>query len=330
MKQSRLRILSWLIMCYMVLAFLWWAILLYQKNRETFTVEVALLECRHEVPPGNTLESHPAYQKLLDRFRRQQRMIIGEGLVFLFTLAAGLWFINDSYHREIKAGQRQKNFLLSITHELKSPLASIQLVLETLLKRNVPEAQRREFLQAALDENERLNTLVENLLLSARLDAGYEPAFEELNLGELAQRVVNRLQLRHPDARILLEAASDLPLLWADEAGMQSILYNLIENAIKYGGDPPQVTVRLIPHEDELLIEVADNGRGIPAEERQAIFEKFYRIGSEDTRQTKGTGLGLFIVDQVVKAHGGTVNVRDNQPKGAVFSIRLPINQPRH
>lgn len=330
MKQSRLRILSWLIMLYMVLAFLWWAVLLFQKNRETFTVEKALLECRHEVPEGTRIEDYPPYQKLLNRFQRQQRMIIGEGFVFLLTLAAGLWFINDGFYREIKASENQRNFLLSITHELKSPLASIQLVLETLLKRQLPEEQRREFLQTALDENERLNTLVENLLLSARLDSGYEPAFEETNLGELARRIVHRLQLRHPNAHIRLEMPANLPLLKADEAGLLSILYNLLENAIKYGGDPPEVTLRLAADDDEVLIEVADNGHGIPATERHAIFKKFYRIGSELTRQTKGTGLGLFIVDQVVKAHRGKVSVHDHKPRGTVFSIRLPIDQHTH
>ncbi len=331
MNKSWLRILTYVIMLYMLLAFAWWAMLLFTKNRDAFLAKAEVYKmgmvAQGLIRSDEEFHNTAVYRDLAAAYRRQEWMILGEGLVFLVTLSAGIWFINVSYHREIKANEQRRNFLLSITHELKSPIASIQLVLETLMKRELPREKELDFLKAAFEENERLQGLVENLLFSARLENAYQPDFEELDLAQLVASVIDRVKVRYRNVALDFTAQEDLPLVMADRSGLTSVLFNLLENAIKYGGEHPVVKVRLNAHGDEqVVIEVADRGPGIPESERKNIFQKFYRIGSEETRRTKGTGLGLFIVDQVVRAHGGNINVQPNQPTGTIFRITLPVD----
>lgn len=331
MDKKGLRILTYVIMVYMLLAFAWWAMLLFSKNREVFEAKALLYSLTTQNTDqysnqGKHLDAK-TYQQLVATYQRQKWMIIGEGMVFLITLGAGIWFINASYHREIKVNEQRRNFLLSITHELKSPIASIQLVLETLLKRELSREKAVEFLKAALEENERLQRLVDNLLFSAKLESTYQPDLEELDLAKIANEVMERFRVQNPQALLKVEVKGTLPLLLADRAGMTSVFSNLVENAIKYGPDQPNVEITLeMADDDHLQILVADNGQGVPPAERKNIFRKFYRIGNEQTRKTKGTGLGLFIVEQVVKAHGGSIGVEANHPSGTIFKITLPID----
>jgi signal transduction histidine kinase len=315
------RLLSYVVMIYLLLAFGWWALLLHNKNEEAFEAKKALLEYRQATGGSQTAD----LQVLEKKYRRQHQMIFGEATMFVVTLLTGIWFIHRSYQREVLASRRQRNFLLSITHELKSPLSSIRLVLETFLKRELSKSQADKLATSALKENERLHELVENLLLSAKLETEYRPHFTEINLVSLAEDLLSKLSDKHPGAKVSLSAPQNFPLLRCDKNGITSLLLNLLENAVKYSPGDPVIEVRLSAARKVVTLEVADQGAGIPERERQRIFEKFYRIGSEETRQTKGTGLGLFIVNQIVKSHRGHIRVFDNQPKGTVFSVELPL-----
>ncbi len=313
-------------MVYMLMAFAWWALLLFTKNRDAFHAKRELMQigmvAEGRVKSTAEFEQMADYQELAAKYKRQEYMIFGEAMVFVLTLLAGIWFINQGYQKEVLANQQRRNFLLSITHELKSPIASIRLVLETLLRRKeLPKEKSEQLANSALRENERLQELVENLLLSAKLESAYQPFFEEINLVELLKDIIAKLAERHPNAQISLEMAEGLPLVKMDKQGMISIATNLLENAIKYANDLPKIVVSARYKGGQLTMDFADNGPGIPEKEKKRIFEKFYRIGSEETRQTKGTGLGLFIVAQVVKAHDGHIQVLDNQPNGTIFRI---------
>lgn len=325
MVNLRLRILSYVIMAYMLMAFAWWSMLLFTKNSDAFEAKRDFLRigmvAEGHVKSNFEFEQTIEYQELVKKYKRQERMIFGEALMFVFTLLGGIWFINQGYQKEVKANQQRRNFLLSITHELKSPIASIRLVLETLLRRELPKEKAAQLANSALRENERLHELVENLLLSAKLETAYQPHFEELNLADLLEDLMARFADRHPDATIALEKPDNFPSVKADRQGIISVATNLLENAIKYAEATPEIEVRLTAEKGKITMEFADNGPGIPDNEKKRIFEKFYRIGSEDTRKTKGTGLGLFIVQQVVKAHRGTLQVLDNQPKGTIFKV---------
>ncbi|MBI5914398.1 MAG: GHKL domain-containing protein [Bacteroidetes bacterium] len=330
MSNLRLRLLSYIIMAYMLMAFAWWSLLLFTKNKDAFYAKRDLMEIRMIaeglVKNDGEFEQMADYQELLTKYKRQERMIFGEACVFVITLLTGVWFINQAYFREVRANQQRRNFLLSITHELKSPIASIRLVLETLLRRELPKDKANQLATSALKENERLYELVENLLLSAKLETAYQPHFEQLNLAELLEDLMAKLADRHPEATIALEKNDDFPTVKLDKQGIISIANNLLENAIKYADGPPEIEVRLSSSEKTVVMEFADKGTGIPDSEKKRIFDKFYRIGSEETRQTKGTGLGLYIVQQIVKAHNGRIQVLDNQPKGTVFKITFTVD----
>lgn len=329
MTNLRLRLLSYIVMAYMLLAFTWWSLLLFTKNRDAFYAKRDLLKigmiAQGLVSSESEFEQTADFQELMKKYERQEWMIFGEACVFVITLLAGLWFINQGYSREVKANQQGRNFLLSITHELKSPIASIRLVLETLMKRELPKEKADRLADSALKENERLLELVENLLLSAKLETAYQPNFEPLNLAEIIEDQLEKLAHRHPEAHLSLKTTDDLPFLKLDKSGVISIVTNLLENAVKYSESPANIEVRLKMEMSHVVMEIADQGPGIPDKEKKRIFEKFYRIGSEETRQTKGTGLGLYIVRQIVKAHNGEISVLDNTPKGSVFRIELPL-----
>ncbi len=328
MTNMPMRLLSYVVMVYMILAFGWWALLLHRNTEDTYQAKrdhlFEVMSHQGLVSNVEQFEKTVAYNELLKKRQSQTRMIIGEASVFIITLLIGLWLINKAYDREIKANKQRRNFLLSITHELKSPIASIRLVLETLLKRELPKKQSDLFLRNALDENERLHNMVGNLLLSARLEGRFKPFMEEMNLVNLIDELIAKQKVKHPEIEFNFVYAENFPLVNLDRHGMWSAINNLIENAIKYSNGGKLVDIQLQQNGGRLFLEIGDQGPGIPISERKRIFEKFYRIGSEETRKTKGTGLGLFIVDQIIKAHKGKILVTDNKPKGTLFKIDLP------
>ncbi len=325
----QLRILSLVVIVYMLLAFSWWSVLLYTKNQDAFRAKAELLKIGM-VAEGVVQSSEEFYQSerylsLKKQYNRQEWMILGEAVVFIIILLVGMWLINRAYHREMQASQQQRNFLLSITHELKSPIASIRLVLDTFTKRNLPKEKLDQLSRSGLQETERLHKLVNDLLLSARLESAYQVQTDKINLRELFQDVIYRLEPRYPQIEFQLEEDFPLTDLEGDRLGMTSVAFNLLENAAKYTEGPGSVITRIAWEGKDVRIDIEDQGRGIPDKEKKRIFEKFYRVGNEDTRKTKGTGLGLYIVKEVVEAHNGTIKVLNNQPQGTLFSIRLPL-----
>lgn len=304
---------------YMVLAFGWWSYHLWQQNDRLYAAELSVLE--HSAIPKNGVTSEVLAQK----WQSTRRMIVGEGLFFTLCLAVGLYIINRSANREVSLARQRRNFMLSITHELKSPIAGMHLVLETLGKRTLSREQTEKLCANGLRDAVRLQTLVQDLLLAARLEDGWQPHPENVDLALLAQDIITSLETRFPAAHFEIKLAKDLPPLSADKAGLASVLQNLLENAAKYSGETPRVMLSARQEPNKMVLAISDNGIGIPDSEKKAVFEKFYRIGNEDTRRNTGTGLGLYIVKQVVKAHKGQISVQDNTPKGSIFVIEWPL-----
>ena len=330
MTNLRLRLLSYVVIAYMLLAFGWWSILLFTKNQDAFRAKTELLKiglaAEGIVQSPNEFQNNPAFQNLYNEYKRQEWMILGEAFVFVISLVIGVWLINRSYNKEINAATQRRNFLLSITHELKSPIASIRLVLETFLKRELKKEQGEKLTQNALKETDRLNELVDNLLLAAKVETAYQPVKEKIDLAQLFADIISKLRTKYPKVKFSLIQPSPLDPIKADKLGLSSIAFNLLENAIKYSNKESQVQVQLLQDNGTVQLKVADNGIGIPDTEKKHIFKRFYRVGNEDTRQTKGTGLGLYIVSEIVKAHNGKISVEDNKPSGTVFKIKLPVN----
>ncbi len=320
-----------LVLLYMFFAFGWWAYQLWQENDRAFDLAYELLELQHGGPNRGVnlteLQATTEYQNLVSRQERRRRMVLAEGIFFTFCLAFGLYVINRAAKREMELSRQRRNFLLSITHELKSPIAAIRLILETLQRRQLQPDQLQKLYNNGMRDANRLQNLVESLLLAARLDDNWRPAPEPIQLPEIALEIIHSLKLRFPDAEFQTDFPADLPPVLADKSGMTAALQNLLENAVKYSKPQARVRLSIVRENQKNIVRVADQGIGIPNSERAHVFEKFYRIGNEDTRQTTGTGLGLYIVKQVVEAHRGRIQIHDNKPQGTVFTIELPAGE---
>ena len=328
MGNLKLRLLSNFVIVFLLLAFAWWSILLYTKNKDAFEAKSNYLQivlaAEGKINNRAEFEQTVTFQELEEKYKRQEWMIFGEALFFIFSLVIGIYIINRGYNREMVAAQERRNFLLSITHELKSPISSIRLVLETILKRDLQNQQINQLSGTALEETVRLTTLVEDLLLAAKMENHYQPVLESVDIVNLIEQLVERLRGKFPEVAFSYSYDNNISNIMADKTGLTSITLNLLENAVKYSPTPADIQVKLNQKGKYLLLDFADQGYGISEKEKKKIFRKFYRTGSEDTRSTKGTGLGLYIVKEIVEAHKGTITIKDNEPKGSIFKIKLP------
>lgn len=318
-----LKIFTRVIILYLMLAIVWWSVLLYQKNKEAYEAKAENLLIRTTSLEGQNGSIEEKLDQLLKKYKKQENMIFGEAAIFMLTLGIGIWMMNRGFVGEIKVANQQRNFLLSITHELKSPLTGIQLALETLQKYNLDAEKKQVITDQGLKETERLGHLVNNLLLAAKVEGAYKPHITTVNLPTLAEEVISYHRTKNPNAQLEIEIPANFEID-IDEEAMKTILHNLIENAIKYNQNIPVVKVSAHSDGKSNIISVSDNGIGIPVKYRDMVLEKFYRIGSEDTRKAKGTGLGLYIVHALIKAHKGQLKVEDNVPQGTKFIIEVP------
>jgi signal transduction histidine kinase len=255
-------------------------------------------------------------------------MILSEGSMFVIVFSVGAYYLHSSINKEQKLQEQKKNFLLSVTHELKSPLASIKILLQTIQKRNLTREQALDFIDKSLLDIERLDDMVENMLLASKIDnRSYTFPKANFNLSVLVDSIVNRLQVTKCDCnQQIIEAEIEPKIeITGDKFALTSVVTNLVENAIKYSSPCEAVAVKLFSKEGKIHLQVADHGIGIADEEKGRIFDRFYRVGSEDTRNTKGTGLGLFIVKQVLDKHEATIRVKDNRPAGSIFEVEFAL-----
>ncbi len=299
----------------MLIALIWWSVLLYSKNEELYQVKSQL----SEIAADRGSQNMDAVTK---KYNRQKGMIIGEGLVFGIMLVIGILLIIRSYNRELYVAQKENNFLLSITHELKSPIASIQLILDTFKKRELKKEIFDELNENALEETTRLNALVGNLLYANKLNYGQEYHFETYNLSELVSKMSAHFSKAHLEVQLTTQIEDNI-YTQIDTDAFKIVLNNLFENALKYSADEKLITITL-SQDQKINLKVADQGIGISKEEKKKVFSKFYRVGNEDTRDTKGTGLGLYICNEIIKGHQGHIELLDNKPKGTIFKIILP------
>ncbi len=314
-----------ILVVYIIAFTAWWIYLQLKTSRESFEDKRALLELKHSL---NTSGTYPeeSIAVLRNKYHRQFAMIIGEGSVFIGLLLWGIWLTRRSLTRELALSRQQRNFLLSITHELKSPLAAIKLTIQTLQKRELQAEKREQLLDNALQDTDRLQELVENILMAAKIENhSYTYQREAFNLSELVGNIAHKWKDMEGDSRIFKIEVEENVMIKGDYLSLSSVVHNLVENAVKYTLEGEEIRVSLSADEQQATLEIADTGQGIPLSERAAIFRKFYRVGNEDTRQSKGTGLGLYIVQQVVLEHQGTIVVTDNEPKGVCIRIRLPV-----
>ena len=319
-KKSKPLLLFYLLVTYVFFQFIWWSYLLVEQNNEIYHLKKELNLLSHEDPQmviekGNELEK---------KLHNKWMMITGEGLVFMVLLVIGFLQVRNTFKKESELTSQQKNFLLSITHELKSPIASVKLQLETLLKRDLDKAKQNEIITSALHDTERLNTLVENVLLAAMIDNHSSVIYREhfdlsVFVNDTLTKAITSIK---PNHQVKLDIQPSI-YFDIDPMAFSSVILNLFENAIKYSPENSTITVDLIKKGTRIWLSIKDEGAGISDQEKQVVFKKFYRIGNEETRKTKGTGLGLHIAKHFVEKHHGEIIIQDNIPRGSIFHVIL-------
>lgn len=315
-------LLFYLVIIYVFAFLFWWSYLLYTKTEQHYTDALKYNSLQYSVDHKGSINDYfqtQEFTELQKKFERQKVMIQMEGAVFFIILLIGMLKIRQSFQQEIAIAKQQKNFILSITHELKSPLAGIKLMNETLKMRELPKEKQHSLLNNALSEVDRLESLVENILIAAKIENDqYGFTKEKINLSTICQQVFLNYKERKD---IQMSASIEEEVYFeADKTCISSVLSNLIDNAIKYA-ENTKVHLQLKRTGQNIVLSVSDEGNGIPDAEKSKVFDKFYRIGNEETRAAKGTGLGLYIVKQLVNFHKGTIEIKNNTPKGTQFII---------
>lgn len=253
------------------------------------------------------------------------------GVIFFGAISAGLILNTVFLVREIKRNEQHDSFINAVTHELKTPIASIRLYLQTLQRRDVEEAQRREFYRLMLDDTDRLLGTVEQVLKAG--EAGHQRVRSErvlLDFGGLVGECVETARLSHqlPAESLRYEIVSngEPAGVLGDPAALRAAISNLLDNAIKYSGESVDVKVRVEnPDEKHVRLSVQDRGVGISATELKRIFKRFYRVPNRSMAHVKGTGLGLFIVRSIAGKHGGRVFAQSpGEGQGTTFVMELP------
>ena len=255
--------------------------------------------------------------------------LLSVGIVFLAIVLAGVITYLTLSIKAINLSRRQSNFIDSVTHELKSPIASLKLYLQTMHMREVSDEERATFHRYMADDVERLDNLISHLLDAGAVTKGDEPeTTETIHLHDLIEQCADSVCSRYrvdPDCvQLDLTACS----IEGNRVDAVMIFRNLLDNAVKYAGAPPKVTAHLRIEGGRAVAEISDNGPGIPNDKRRKIFGRFVRLGAELQRKKPGTGLGLYIVRTLVKRLGGKVRVLDRDRKmGTVFEVRLPAKR---
>lgn len=297
----------------MILGIIWWGMLLFRKNE---------LYYNHLLKDTTTIQQ----ADIISERDRQRLMIWGEGLVLGCSLLIGIYIINRSARREIKTAQNQNNFLLSVSHELKSPIAAIKLALQTISRTNLDPDKKEKFINSALSDTNRLEKMVQNVLLSTIVDQQPLELFKsDVQLDELLHLAVKPYLKTHQVTATDVLHIQDFIKIQADVQHLRQAIGNLIDNAFKYTDQPKSVIIDLERLNGNAVIRVESEGDPISREDKKNIFNKFHRGNSASVRAKEGTGIGLYLANLIVEAHGGKIKIISANRTNS-FIIQLPDN----
>src|SRR5882762_49916 len=251
-------------------------------------------------------------------------------IIFLGLIIAGIIVYTIFLVREIHKNEQRDSFLNAVTHELKTPIASIRLYLETLESRQLSETQRREFYRIMLEDTDRLTGTVEQVLKAGEArQASNKKNWQEVDFSGIVLETVELTRVRHhlppEELRFGVQPQEKL-LMKGNPQELRTAVFNLVENAVKYSSKQKDIVVDVLtPDIDTLVLQIRDHGVGIPPSELKRIFKRFYRVSSSASGRVKGTGLGLFIVRSIARRHGGEAFAQsEGSGRGSTFTLRLP------
>lgn len=319
-KLRRATIIYWMLLIYIVAALVWWFISLERQNDLMHELRI------HQLESSTTSSNHVSeLRRINDEYHRNRTKYFSEGSVFLVLILIGAAFVYRSVRRQFILQQQQQNFMMAVTHELKTPISVARLNLETLQKHSLDPEKQKKLIRMTLEETGRLNFLTNNILISSQLEGGgYKFSKEELDLSDLLKDCLNDFRERFPERNFVDHIEQDADVK-GDPLLLQILINNLLENAIKYSPRETSIVARLSSADRLVLLEIADQGPGIGDDEKHKIFQKFYRIGNESTRKTKGTGLGLYLCSKIVKDHNADISVTNNAPRGSIFAVSFRL-----
>ncbi len=320
-KVNNLKLVSliyWVFLTYMIAAFIWWYVSLEKQNNEIAAIKFQSIQIND---PSLKAKTHA----IQDFQLRKTKQFIGEGLTILVLFLLGAIYVYRSLKKQLRYADQQQNFMMAVTHELKTPIAISHLNIETLLKRDLDSTQQLKLLEATLKETKRLDSLSTNILLTAQLDMGqYEANKQLVNVSELVRQNIKSFQERYP-SRICNTMVEDAMEIQGEPLLIQLLINNLIDNANKYAPVTEPIYIHLQSHQNMIQLIVKDQGPGIAAADKNKVFEKFFRVGAETTRTTKGSGLGLYLCKRITEFHNATIQLTTNTPTGSIFTVTFFI-----
>jgi two-component system sensor histidine kinase CiaH len=326
LSKKRIRLVTtiyWLLLIYIVAALVWWFISLEKQNRQMAELKRSQLHITIDSTKGPEL-----FQDSLVRIEKERKRNLvkftSEGATFLVLILIGAAFVYRSVRKQFLLQQQQQNFVMAVTHELKTPISVARLNLETLQKYQLEPEKQKKLIRMTLEETDRLNGLTNNILISSQLEGGgYNVSKEELDLSDLFKDCIRNFILRCPERRFIESIEPDMDVK-GDSLLLQLLINNLLENAIKYSPKEAPIACLLHQHGRKIELHVVDEGPGIPNAEKENIFKKFYRMGDEATRKTQGTGLGLYLCKKIAQDHNADITVADHLPHGSNFTVVFP------
>ena len=306
---------------YVISAILFWGYSLQKKSSVIFELQKDVIELK------KTSLSSEAYDQAIfeatDKKRRRTMQYWGEGGTFLLVILISAFFVYRAFHKQIQLTKLQRNFMMSVTHELKTPLAGVILNLQTMLRRKVDPEMQTKLLKSSEREAKRLSSLCNNIVVSTQLEDGGKNIYQsECNLNEMAMQSAEDFMETVEQRELKVDSALDQVINIKGDASLwQLVVSNLLQNAHKYSPIDQVIELKLFVEDGNPKLQIVDHGIGVPDEEKKLIFDKFYRIGNENTRKSQGTGIGLSLVKKVVQLFKYDISVRNNEPQGSIFEI---------
>ena len=304
------------VITYLIIGITWWGLLLFRETTTSYDLKMSMAEPTE-------------YADIEAEYRKDKMKIFGEGIFLGISIFAGVYIIYNSAKREILRIRQQGDFLLSVSHELKSPIAAMKLALQTLVRPNLPVEKSKKITHSAIKDADRLEQLVQNILLSASLnEKKLELFLEPTDITKLIGQIVSEFDSKSQQNKIEYTSESKGLICLTDQGLIKQATVNILQNAIKYAEAESTINVHVRDKNHLLEISITNQGPGITAEERSKIFERFYRGNDPAIRNKEGTGIGLYISKEIVTAHKGRIKVQSEEHQGTnSFIVEIPINE---